>query len=1475
MGRKVSDILAEQLQTKVNIGNVRWGLLNRIVISEVKLYDQQDTLMLDVSRVAAKIDLFSLAQKKINIRNAQLIGANANLYQNDAKQAPNFKFIIEALKSNDNEPKKGINLRIGTLIVKKGQIKFEKSYLPKTEDKFNVNHLNFKNINITAELKHLTPDSLNLQVRRFSFEEKSGIELKRLQFRVIANRNVLSLSDLTMTLPHSTINLPLFSAVFQEYPWQAPIKEWIKTLNYESSLKADICPADMAALLPDLQQFRDNISIETEIEGNKEKLQISKFEIQNESKNIRIKTNVTVKDVTNFTSSALLQINQLQLQAGWQDFIKKNFKGIPAKALPFMTRIGKIKAEGSFAVQGKTLKTQLATLTDLGKVEIHGQIINKSDFSANIKTKSFHIGTLLDISKSHQLQDITLESHITGKLPNKKDKLAIQSNGTILDVTYRDHTYRNTHFKADYTNNTIHTSIKHDEEDGLINLSTSADLNSNIKHFLCQAEIKNFCPNTMNLVKTLEGEHFSGNIDADISFENINKINGYVNLTNLSLFSETEGLYNAGDICLTTQTDETGQHIDLQSPQLQVKMNGAFKWQDLKNTFLHLTHSHLPNIIPAPKHVPETPSEISFDIQIEDTTLIHRLLDKPISIPQKGLVQGEMDGSLKTMFINAQLPSLIIGNEKLRTLECRIESTKENLQTSFRTDRIMKDKSLELKFNTHTTQNRLMTNLSWDNHQQQKRQHGNIDITGAFHSSLYGSQALTAMINPSYIIINDTTWTIPPAHVNLHHGVVDVENVRMIQGERHLVIDGRISPESTDTLTADLHNLNLSYIFDIINFHAVEFDGDATGKVYAHGVMKNPQANAYLQVSNFTFNEGYLGDMDIHVSWGQKFYDPISNSLTNTPATENAETRNCISLDADIQDLASNHKTTVLGTIAPGKKPGCGLNLNVNARRINLHFINKYTEGIFSNVKGKATGQCRIYGPFKQIDMNGDLIADEASMLVDMLGVNYSLSGDSIMLRPGNFIFPRATIYDANGEPNSTTHTAQVSGRLMHQHFKNMSYDFQIRTNNLLCYDFKDFGDLSFYGTIYADGQVHIMGAPGTLTIDVEATPQAGSSLVYNVTSPETITETGFITYVDRSLSAKDTLTTQAPDSKQEEESDSDVRLNMHLDVNENTTLQLLMDTKSGDRINLNGNGRITANYYNKGKFQMYGTYRVESGIYKLSLQDIIRKDFVFQPNSSIVFSGDAYQAALNLKAIYSVPNVSLDDLSATGLGFSNTRVDCIMNIGGQAFSPQITFDFDLPNANEDEKQMVRSMISTEEERNMQVIYLLGIGRFYSFDTQYANNNSNQSEVAVNSLISSTLSGQFNEILSNAMGTSNWSFGANLRTGETGWDQLDVEGILSGKMLNNRLLINGNIGYRESYYSTNNFIGDFDVQYLLLPNSGLYLKAYNQTNDRYFIQSSLTTQGIGFQFKKDFNNWKEAFQKNSTIRRKNRKEKKK
>ena len=184
-----------------------------------------------------------------------------------------------------------------------------------------------------------------------------------------------------------------------------------------------------------------------------------------------------------------------------------------------------------------------------------------------------------------------------------------------------------------------------------------------------------------------------------------------------------------------------------------------------------------------------------------------------------------------------------------------------------------------------------------------------------------------------------------------------------------------------------------------------------------------------------------------------------------------------------------------------------------------------------------------------------------------------------------------------------------------------------------------------------------------------------------------------------------------------------------------------------------------------------------------------------------------------------------------------------------------------MPTVNEDAEQMVRTVINSEEEMNQQVVYLLSVGRFYMPGSNNSNDQErqNQTSLAMQSLLSGTISQQINTILGSLVKNNNWTFGANISTGDEGFNNAEYEGILSGRLLNNRLIINGQFGYRDSKNATTSFIGDFDINYLLLPNGNIALKVYNQTNDRYFTKSSLNTQGIGIILKKDFNSLMELF----------------
>ena len=205
------------------------------------------------------------------------------------------------------------------------------------------------------------------------------------------------------------------------------------------------------------------------------------------------------------------------------------------------------------------------------------------------------------------------------------------------------------------------------------------------------------------------------------------------------------------------------------------------------------------------------------------------------------------------------------------------------------------------------------------------------------------------------------------------------------------------------------------------------------------------------------------------------------------------------------------------------------------------------------------------------------------------------------------------------------------------------------------------------------------------------------------------------------------------------------------------------------------------------------------------------------------------------------------------------------MDITGSPEAPVVNFNLDPHTNNGEARQMIFSLINSEEELNQQVLYLLSIGRFYAQGNNNASaqqNRVNQTSLAMQSIVSGTLSQQLNNVLGKMVKNDNWNFGANISPGDEGFYNAEYEGLLNGSMLNNRLLFNGQFGYRDNATTaTQGFIGDFDLQYLLTPSGNFAVRGYNQTNDRYFEGASRITQGLGLIWKYDFNSFSNFFRR--------------
>jgi hypothetical protein len=615
-----------------------------------------------------------------------------------------------------------------------------------------------------------------------------------------------------------------------------------------------------------------------------------------------------------------------------------------------------------------------------------------------------------------------------------------------------------------------------------------------------------------------------------------------------------------------------------------------------------------------------------------------------------------------------------------------------------------------------------------------------------------------------------------------------------------------------------------------VNFHSVEFSGRATGRAKACALLDDFAADAQLRVDDFKFERGRMGVLHADVEWNAQ--------------EEQIDIR-------AVADDGPGVNTHVNGFISPVHNT---IDLAIHADSTYIDFMHNFTHSFLSQITGNANGDLRLAGTLDNINLTGELVVG-GNLTVESLNTTYYIAGDTVRFIPDDIQLHRLRIRDKDGN------LGYLSGGIHHRHLTSLSFDLVAETDKLLAYDFPSFGESLFYGTIYTAGNVTIQGRTGEVTIDCNVTPLKNSFFVFNAANPDAISRQEFIHWDDELSDDTDQLTVSRQPSAGSSY-DTDIYLNFLVNATSDASLRLLMDAATEDYITLFGDGTIRATYHNKGAFNMFGTYTVDHGTYNVTIQNIITKNFTFNPGGTIIFGGDPYQAALDLQASNTVSSVSLSDLSI-GNSFSSStiRVNCLMNISGQPSAPRVDFDIEMPTVNADEQQMVRSVINGQEEMNQQVLYLLSIGRFYQPGVNNAaNTQTDQASRTMQSLLSGTLTAEINSLLSQFVKNDNWNFGANISTGNEGWHNAEYEGIVNGRMLNNRLLLNGQFGYRDNAkQATPSFIGDFDLQYLLYPNGNLALKVYNQTNDRYFTKSSLNTQGIGIIMKKDFNGLSDLF----------------
>ena len=1382
LGNQVSSALAQKFGTKVSVGRVDVGFFNRIIIDDVMMYDQKGDSMLYASRISAKIDLIPLASNKISVGSAQLFGLKLNLYQQTAASKHNFQFVLDSLASKDTTKHTPLDLHIGSLIIRHGSVNYDKRYVAEKQGIFSPTHIGIRELSTHIILSHLTDNNIDLNIKKLAFIDKSGLQLKSLSFKLLADKQEATLKNFDLQLPHSDISLGDIRVTYRTENG----KLVMPSLQYEGSIgQSKITLSDLGSLAPALKHFNDALFFTSHFSGTSTSLRIKDISFKTGSGHINLQAYGRISDWNSKTAWSA-HIENLNLTEEGVSILAQQF-GKKIKLPKEVLRLGGIHCAGNIYGRGKDLTSDIKLETGVGKLSV--DLTKKGDFiKAKASTPSLALGHILD---NKQLGELSTTLEMNGTKENFSLK------GIVNHIDYNQHRFQNISLNGSYNKGLAKGNGSID--DPAISLMIKGDYAIKQNKYNIQANINHLLPSVLGI-------------------------------------KMADKNYCIRSIELSANNKSNDSYIDVESPFVNLHTRGQYDLSSLYACLQNLIADKLPTLPGIKKSKVSGSNDFTLQANIHSTEILNKMFGIPLSISSPIHVNGNISEHKKDVNLFVSLPAFSYNGRPFHGGNVELTTENEALKMDAKITQGMPYESApSYHIIASAAHNILSTIIDYDNHSKSLPIKGKLNANTEFSKTENGLASIRTNMNPSDIMLGDTKWEVRPSTVTYQKNHLAVENFTIKNGDQHIIINGKATPNKEDSIVADLKDVNVAYILNLVNFHSVEFAGKATGKAIIKSIFQKPDAYAILDVHDFTFEKGPLGVLHANVSYN----DDLGQ----------------IDIKATADD-GPDHQTYIDGYVSPKHNY---IDLGIEAAGTSMKFMESFCGSFMDDIQAWASGKLNVVGDLSNINLVGDVVA-HGKMHMKQLGTEYHFANLKAHAVPDDILLNNDTIYDRNN------HFAIVKGGIHHQHLTKLSYDLDLKARNFLGFDTHEFGDNTFYGTVYATGEIGIHGKSGETVIDIDATPEPGSIFVYNVASPDAISDKSFIHWHDATPSWEKPFAKGAKETQEEDEIDipSDMRINFLVNTNPNLTLKLMMDNQSGDYITLQGNGVIRANYFNKGSFDMFGNYIVNNGVYKLTIQNIIKKDFEFMPGGTISFGGNPYNAPLNLQAKYIINGVPLSDLNI-GRSFSsnNIRVDCLMNIQGTPSAPSVDFSMDLPTVNSDAKQMIYSLINSQEEMNQQVLYLLGIGRFYA---QAKNNQASedaaqqsQASLAMQSLLSGTISQQINTVLSSLINNNKWNFGANISTGDEGFNNAEYEGILSGRLLNNRLLFNGQFGYRDNANATQSFIGDFDLRYLIFPNGDLSVRMYNQTNDRYFTKNSLNTQGIGLIIKRDFNGFRDLF----------------
>ncbi len=1431
----------------ITVGRLQINPLGSVDISKITLLSPQSDTIVKLENLHVLPKFSSLLKDKIVLHNVYINGLDFRLIQQKGSDDFDFiKFIdlFSAIDTSQTEiAAKKFILNIDDLKINNSRFIYSiESESPASQGLIDFSNLDVKKFNLEASDFSLVDDSLHFSLKLLEGTDKSGFVIDKMKSEVtICNRQLSFINSEIYTLKsHILLDFAMNTDSWVGYD------DFYDSVYLTANIKnSEVNNTELGYFVEGLKPMKNTFYINGNASGYLKNLTVNDLSI-NYGENTVFSGDIKVKGLPEtYNSFFNIKIkNFTTCKADLENFI------IPQGKLPYMNYVPQnenITLNGDF--KGK--------LNDFyADVDF---LLNSGNLKAKVSMKPAGNGFLLnaelnaentDLGRYSKTEDFIGKTTFQTKarIVTDSDMSDIKLNAdTKIDfIEVSGYKFDNITLQTLYEGDTLKTDFAIGDKDILAtgNLRMLFDtvpaldvdariLKSNLYAFGILPEKK------INL-STVASIHIKG-FDIDGMVARVTMKN--------SKFYFNKDWYLVKNISLEKYVENNKNILSLSSDIADFDVSGYFKYTNIASDMNALYYYYF---LPADEQsgVKLPDSNLDFNLLLKDPSIIGEQFVTGLKVSEGATLKGKINIKNGDVSINGN--SELIKFEGVDFRNLTINSGKENngLKIYLSADDIVLKDSTEndktvfglddFKIETAIFQDSTHYSIYWNNADTVKKNWG--DIKGDY---LVNNENSVFKIGYAKVFINDTLWTVDPKNrFVVDTSGIKIENFVINRGSSSFSVKGKIPEKESDTLNLVFHNWDLSNFDFVTMMWDLDIDGVIDGNMdYSLGKNKFWFVSN-LKIKDFYLNKILMGDAVLLNTWDNSRQAIFVKS--QIVRRGNSGIGKVFALDGFIYpfDDKNNFK------------------IKVEFNRFNIKAIEPFIDDYVSQIEGKAAGKMDVLGTFDKPVVKGFVDFKRTELKINYLNTKYSFS-NKIIFDENKIDFGSMILYDTLG--NSAT----LSGGLYHNYFDNIHFDLTVHSNKFLFFDTNRHQNELYYGVAIASGDIVIKGPPDDITLDIDAQSKKGTDVVIPLDYSAEILDKNYIVFVPPKTDSSD-IDKQPEKNVEEHMSKYDINLNMN--VNPDADIKIILPYEMGD-IRAAGKGNVKIHTNSDGDFTMVGDYIIDNGDFNLNIQNLVSKHFSLTKGSKISWSGDPYNAIMNIKGLYTVKTnySSLGMVVDSSATYKNRlNVNCYIILSGSLSNPDMRFQIKFPDLDPDMQRIVYAKIDTTNQAlvNQQMISLLVLGTF-SF--------SNASNISLSSSYYTILSNQLSGLLSKV--SKDLDIGINYKPGDN-ISQEEFEVALSTQLFDNRLSINGNFGmtYDRSNRSASNIVGDVDINFKLTPDGRWILKAYNHSNvNSWYYYANYDkvapyTQGVGIAYQKDFNNFSELFG-NTEKRKKKRKNK--